>query len=355
MVVPVSRPTQIYLLAVLCAAIGWLLASTLLAPAGDGVQYRGDPYFDSRHSDRLRQSLRGRIQMADGGGADVGAALSTLLVEVRAREEGDGGLAVLRTAPVDVNGLFYAPLLPEGTATVSVLLGGGDVVWRAEGIRVSSNGARDPRLDPIDLTSSLSAFTLAVVGPDGEPVDSGHLAWREGALSREELTFTGDAPIKNGRSTFVATTPSIDAVVLVPGADLEWGRGLWSGDVLHLGEGTAARLELTGGTPEPRDWTIRAGLVPIALEPRIEYDLPASVSSGALVSSFDSEGIARIPVSRAGRYRLRWWALPHGGNRRSTVQIDGAVVELPAASGEVPLEVPFPVVEFARRVQGAGR
>ncbi|MEM9380345.1 MAG: hypothetical protein AAGB93_10395 [Planctomycetota bacterium] len=342
-----SAPTKIYLALVAVLAALWALQAFVLG-AGDLV-YRSDAHYTLQNAHRLPAVLRGRVVLRDSGGAPVDVPAETLTVAVRARDAG-GTLAVRRVGAVDPSGVFEVTSLPEGEATVSLQLGGGSVVWQVDGVALGT-GVLDERLDPIALEGLLFPMRLEVVDPEGERGTTGHLVWKcQGDGASDDLSFEGDAPIRDGVATFLATAPSVDVVTLVPGATCELFEGLWGDEEVHLAPGVTAVVRPTGQVPSDEDWTLRVALTPVRPEPAIEYDPDALLHRGALVAAV-RDGAAELPLARGGSYRVSWWALPTEGHRFQTLRVAArnATIEVPGRAGRHAIDVPFPMEEFARR------
>ncbi|MEM1449817.1 MAG: hypothetical protein AAF957_02155 [Planctomycetota bacterium] len=342
-----SAPTKIYLALVAALATLWAVQALVLG-SGDLI-YRSDAHYTLQNAHRLPAILRGRVVLRDASGADLDVPADTLQVAVRARDH-DGTLAVRRVGAVDPSGVFEVASLPEGEATVSLQLGGGSVVWQVDGVALGT-GLIDERLDPIALEDLLFPIRVEVVDPEGERGTSGHLVWRcQGDGTSDDLSFEGDAPIRDGVATFLATAPSVDVVTLVPGASCELFEGLWGDEEIHLAPGVTAAIRPTGQVPSDDDWTLRVALTPVRPEPAIEYDPDSLSHHGALVAAVQG-GAAELPLARGGRYRVSWWALPTEGHRFQTLRVaaPNAAIEVPAGAGRHTIDVPFPMEEFARR------
>lgn len=356
----VSAPTKIYLALVTVLLGVWIAMSSFVSASHGTPSLLEDWNYRLDHSDELTAVLRGRIALNDAAGAPLETPEGTLVVEVRSTRE-DGTPLRPRIAEVQPDGLFEITSLPHGKAVVSVLLGGGEVVERLEGVVIGAEGVLDPRIDPIDLGDRLFPFTLHVAGPTGEPVEAGRLAWRASSGPGDDLKFAGLAPIHDGRATFLTTSPLVDAVCLVPGAQAELFEGLYADDSIDLGPGTTVRVAATGTLPDPEQWSLRVVLVPEDLRPRIEIDSRGlDASTGAHIAEVDpSTGVAWIPVPRAGTYRLRWWAVQPDRHRFETLKLDAdgedAKIDVPLGGGVFEVERAFPIEAFVRKTPARRR
>ncbi len=362
-----SGPTKIYLVLVTLLLAMWMAMSTLVSAGRSGWGPGGPSGWDGDLDERMRNShlytavLRGRVQLRDAAGHSLPVPEGTLVLDVRPRSS-DGTESMPRIAEIQRDGLFEVNALPHGSATLSVLLGGGESVWRLEDIVVGAEGVLDPRIDPIDLGDRLFPITLHVAGPSGEPVPSGRLAWRPSVGHSDDQTFAGIAPIIDGQATFLTTSALVDAVCLVPGARAELFEGLFGEDTLDLGPGTTVEVVPLGSLPDPAQWSVRAVLVPEELRPRIEVDSRGyGVGEDSLFAELDrASGVASIPVPRAGNYRLRWWVVDRERQRfQSSLKLDGsdedAQIEVPLDVGAHTFERRFPIEAFVRRTPARRR
>lgn len=357
-----SGPTKIYLAFVALLALIWAGATTFIAAKEPGLRFTSDPDYLLENADRCTAMLRGRVDVRDANGDAIAPPEGTLVVEVRARDT-EGEIAVRRIGHVQPDGVFEVVALPHGFATVSVQLGGGETVWRAEDVVVGGAGTLDPRIDPIDLGTDLVGFDLLVRGPFGDPVTTGQLAWRRvGATSaHDDMRFDGIAPIgPDGRARFLTTSDAIDVVSLVPGARTEFFEELYFDSEIDLGPGTTLELSAGDELPDPNDWRVRAILVPVELEPQIEVSHLGFGADGTdvqggrpIFAELDLQAKSvSIPMVRAGRYRLTWTARQRrGGHRFKTTKLQdsGEDIVLTSEAGAFRVERPFPMEEFLRR------
>lgn len=342
-----STPTKIYLALVAMIAALWAFQAHVVG-AGE-IVYRGDVGYMLQNTGRLPAVLRGRVVLRDMAGRPLAVPEGTLTVAVSARDL-TGTIAVRRIEPIGADGLFEVNLLPEGEATVAIQLGGGSTVWQMEGVTVAA-GLFDDQLDPIDLGDLLFPIRLTIVDPDGESSASGHLVWRiprDGAS--DDLSFEGDAPIRGGLATFLATAPSVDLVTLVPGASCELFEGVWDDGEVNLAPGVSVVLHPTGQVPSEGDWTLRVALSPVQPEPRIDYDADVLTDVGALIAPVE-DGAARLALARGGTYRLEWWVSRGFQTWRFTAR--ESTIEIPSGAGTHDLDVPFPMEEFVRQTSSS--
>lgn len=343
----VSAPTKIYLALVAVIASLWAFQSYVVG-AGDLV-YRSDAHYTLQNAHRLPAVLRGRVVLSDVDGSDLAVPEETLTVAVLARDLA-GTIAVHRVAPVGADGVFEVMSLPEGEANVAIQLGGGSVIWQVDGV-VLGNGLLDERLDPVDLGDLLYPIRISFVDPEGERETNGHLVWKTASEGlSDDLSFDGDAPIRDGVATFLATTPAVDVVSLVPGADCELFEGLWDDDEIRLAPGITAIVRPSNDVPSVDDWSLRVALTPVRPSPRIEYDQDALADSGALVAALE-DGRAEIPLARGGTYRVSWYAVPTTRHRFQTLTVTArqSTIDVPVTPGSHTIDVLFPMEEFARR------
>ena len=337
-----ALPTRIFLAAsmLLVAAWGWYSTQA----ADRAVRYRQDALHRLGHRGDRGGVLRGRVELRGFEEIPPGS----LFLKVRARAAA-GEFAMEESVAVEGSGRFECFGLPIGAADVSVELGAGEVVWEARGVAVDSVGAADPRLDPIDLGDHVVPITLTLLGPDDRPVEAGHVAWRRSAGLTEDVVFGSVVTVTDGRVLLLVTDDLVDAVALVPGADLEVFEGVGDGSELMLGPGTTAVVTASGPRPDPERWNVHVLLHPVQLDRSFEVlGVASSELESTLAAVLDAEGSAEIPITFPGRYDVRWYVEEARRGVIQTYPLDGGhePVELAADSGWVEIGVEFPLEEF---------
>lgn len=351
-----STPTKIYLVLVTMLLAVWAALSAFQVIGRPGTVFSMDPEYRMRHAGDLTAVLRGRVDLVDANGDPMEPPVGALIVDVRATSA-DGVHNIRRIAEVRADGVFEVSSLPHGNALVAVQLGGGEVVWQAEGIVVGTDGVLDPRLDPIDLSARLFEFSLVVRDPAGEPANEGRIAWRSSDGMGDDQTFSGVAPVHTGVARFLTTSSMVDAVSLVPGARAELFEGLYPRDVIDLGPGTTVIVEPTGALPDPERWQVRALLEPVEPLPRIDIASHGfAVGDASLYAALNEEGRAEIPVPRVGAYRLRWWVRSQREHRFASRKFNGPdeLIDVPVGAERHVVRADFPIDEFVRRTPARG-
>jgi hypothetical protein len=235
-----------------------------------------------------------------------------VLVELRAGERRE----TARLAPRGDHGDFTFASLPPGTVEVRARAIGdlrGELVVPDVDLRAGET-ARDPRLQDVDLLQGLNAISFTVVDDAGAPLRDAMVFVLDGDAGQSK--FEGlSLPHGNGR--LFAHAPSVDVLAIAP--DHRWARAtLTDGGTVTLPETCKVHVRLPADAlPRPGE-TLMLQMWP--LDPLLaesgEYMLYAGLNrtrSGtgtlpwrSLVDTRAEAGEAVVPVTRSGRYRMRW-------------------------------------------------
>ncbi len=210
----------------------------------------------------------------------------------------DGARPVEASADVAPDGSFTVASVPEGPATLRVLLGGGpsdkfETVRTLEDVMVyAGERARDPRLSPIDLRGAIVAATVRATGPDGTPVEDFFVEVRGKTLNSEAgaVLVTGRAfplvvyvdPVDRGLRPARVELSGDATVALRPGLQIR----------LKIAPSAAAEVERLRLVPSAEAVNARRRIV----DPWIRPPELANVEKAGV-----------IYLDEPGEYEIRWF------------------------------------------------
>jgi hypothetical protein len=202
--------------------------------------------------------------------------------------------------PMGDDGSFVVRNLRAGLYTVKIRLSG---TWTelqtVEGVHVDTGAtARDPRLNPLDLRTSLAVITVTIVDPDGQAVPQGMIQMTRSAQGGEShMTF---ARFENGKGTVTHDGHGVDLVLSSPGFCDARVEHVHDDQLVTMRRAPRVKLVLAGGQrPPEKPFWLGVNLVPAD-------DSAAHAAWSDNEAYFDKDGRLSICAPVVGRMKVEF-------------------------------------------------